>query len=808
MRMSQTKVWCGFLILLLLGLLALGCQTMEQKRDKFLQHGQELYDKGDYVRARLQFKNALQIDPKFAPAILWLAKTEMKLENFKGAFGLLNQVLELDPNLVEARVLLGRIYLGAKKFEEAQAQIKEALQREPKNTDALMLEASLAYIQGKFPEAKGKLAEIKQLDAKKYEVYLLAAQIEASQKNFAEADQILAAGMQAIPDKKELYLARASLADAQGEFFRGEQYLLEAVKLEPKNPALQAQLAQHYIKSQEFDKAEQALRQQLTLEPENEKHVIALARFLLGRNRAKEAEQEIVMFVEKNPDNKNARFALADFYLSRRQEGRAIKTLQAIVEADPTSAPALQAKGRLAAIHAARGRTAEAERLASEVIKENPKDMAATRTLGLLALNKRDGLTAVNNFRLIVNDQPQDPEARLLLARAHLVNNEKEQAREQAKKALELKPDYFDARRFLYGMYLQDKDYQGAIDTIQGYLRYNDKDLFNLAALGEVYALKGDLAAARATYKKMIAIDPKNPQGYFEMARLELRQNKPEAALPWLNDALAQNPIFLPALQILTGYYLEKNQPQKAEEIVQKSLAGAPDNPILLQMLGELALLQRKPQEAAKYLEKAFALNPRQLGALRLLVLAYEQSPDQDKVAEELAKKASDPKAPRFYALAEAMYYERLKDYTKAMEAYNRMIERNLFATLAKNNLAYLLVNHLASPENNQKALQLVTEALDEAPEDPNILDTKGWILYQLGDYQQALTFLQQAVDFGPENPAIKYHLAATLAKLGESAQATDILEKLLETKVKFADRVAAETLLLQLRAAKPQGKP
>ncbi len=82
---------------------------MEQKRDKFVHEGIELYDKGDYVRARLQFKNALQIDPKYAPAFLWSAKTELKLENYRGAFGSLQQALELDPKLVEAQILVGRI---------------------------------------------------------------------------------------------------------------------------------------------------------------------------------------------------------------------------------------------------------------------------------------------------------------------------------------------------------------------------------------------------------------------------------------------------------------------------------------------------------------------------------------------------------------------------------------------------------------------------------------------------------------------------------------------------------------------------
>ena len=36
------------------------------------------------------------------------------------------------------------------------------------------------------------------------------------------------------------------------------------------------------------------------------------------------------------------------------------------------------------------------------------------------------------------------------------MNNEKQLAKEAAKKAMEIKPDYLEARSFLYGMYVQD----------------------------------------------------------------------------------------------------------------------------------------------------------------------------------------------------------------------------------------------------------------------------------------------------------------------------------------------------------------
>jgi len=100
---STRKLVLGMLLLGVAFWLS-GCTSMEGKRDKFLEQGKVLYQKGDYIRARLQFRNALQIDPKFAEGHLWIGKTELKLNNFRGAFGSFSQAAELKPGQTRKEV--------------------------------------------------------------------------------------------------------------------------------------------------------------------------------------------------------------------------------------------------------------------------------------------------------------------------------------------------------------------------------------------------------------------------------------------------------------------------------------------------------------------------------------------------------------------------------------------------------------------------------------------------------------------------------------------------------------------------------
>ncbi len=246
----------------------------------------------------------------------------------------------------------------------------------------------------------------------------------------------------------------------KSNFDVGEAFLLKAVELEPKNIYLYTQLVRHYAMAGQRDKAEAALRHTISLAPDSEKPVNMLARFLVSQGRSQEAESTFKDFIKGHPDNYPARLSLAEFYIALRRQGQAAQVLEQIINMDPDGPKGVQAKDELARLKFTQDHIDEAEKLVNEILKDHPKDMRATETRGIIALNKKDGLTAVNSFRLLAQDHPQSPEVWLLLARANLLNKEEEQAKENAKKALEIKPDFLEARKFLYGMFLQAKDYR------------------------------------------------------------------------------------------------------------------------------------------------------------------------------------------------------------------------------------------------------------------------------------------------------------------------------------------------------------
>jgi tetratricopeptide (TPR) repeat protein len=796
----NAAVW---VVALLVALSFSACSSMEEKRDKFLASGQAFYQQGDYVRARQQFQNALQIDPKFATAYLWMGKTELKRQNPREAYEALNQAVERNPELIEAQILLGDILLMARQISKAQEKAELALKRDPNNTEALLLSAALALAQSQPRKAREVLAEVRRLDPGKISAYLLEVSILVQEQKPAEAASLLDQGIKANPKVLTLYVARADLADNQNQFKVGESFLLQAVALEPQNPELYQRLFSHYTMAGQRDKAEEALRQSVRLQPDREPPVIALARFLLNQGRRQDAEQALKEFIKKHPDNYPARFGLAEFYTALRRHRQAETVLEEIIRLDSSGPNGVKARNELARLKLDQGQIGAAEKLVNEVLKDHPKDPPAMEIRGLIALRQGDGLSAVNSFRLLTQERPQDPQAWLLLAKAHLLNKEEAQAKEQARKALQIKPDFLDARKFLYDIFLQAKDYDGAINTIQGYLQLNGKDTGNLVNLGEVYALKGDDAQAGAAFQKLIDLDPKNPQGYYHLARLRLKANQPDAALKYADQALQVQPDFLPALQLLVHLYQDRKQPEKAVAAVRQALAHHAKNPQLQQMLGELLLVQKQPQAAIAPLEAALNLAPQEVSALPLLALAYQQTPHADKALEHLAAKAADPKSPPIFSLVLATVYEKQQKFDQAINCYEGLLARNLFTSVVRNNLAFLMAEHRPTAANLARAQKLAAANLEDNPEEPGFLDTMGWILCKQEKYAQAKTYLEKALTLDSGQPTILYHLAWCKAKLGETVWPRMALQKALSGQKNFVERDAAQKLLNRLPAGK-----
>jgi len=132
----------------------------------------------------------------------------------------------------------------------------------------------------------------------------------------------------------------------------------------------------------------------------------------------------------------------------------------------------------------------------------------------------------------------------------------------------------------------------------------------------------------------------------------------------------------------------------------------------------------------------------------------------------------NNPENPAAY-LSLGYIYQQNRDNEKAMQVYEKALEINPNLWVAANNLAALLSEKAGSAEDLERALTLAKRAYVFRSEEPAVLDTLGWIYYQMGDVNPALDLIEKALAGDPENPALNYHMGMVLYKTGRTDEAT-----------------------------------
>ena len=130
-----------------------------------------------------------------------------------------------------------------------------------------------------------------------------------------------------------------------------------------------------------------------------------------------------------------------------------------------------------------------------------------------------------------------------------------------------------------------------------------------------------------------------------------------------------------------------------------------------------------------------------------------------------------------------ALVYDRMKDYPKARDAYEKLLSTQPNFVPALNNLAYLYTEHL---NNLDKAYDLASKARELLGQDASVGDTFGWILYKRGDYQQALSILQESAGKVADNPEIQFHLGMTAYMMGQTDLAKTALQESRQRRERF----------------------
>ena len=108
-----------------------------------------------------------------------------------------------------------------------------------------------------------------------------------------------------------------------------------------------------------------------------------------------------------------------------------------------------------------------------------------------------------------------------------------------------------------------------------------------------------------------------------------------------------------------------------------------------------------------------------------------------------------------------AYYYrgialERLGRWRESQVDFRRALTDSQHNPYVLNYLGYTLADR---NEELEEARQLISEAVEQMPENGAFVDSLGWVLYRLGEYDEAVTQMELAIRLEPQDPVVMDHL-------------------------------------------------
>jgi len=766
--MKLNHVETTIVLLAVLVPLAACSRDPEAKKRSYLASGDRYVEQKKDREAVVEYKNAIQVDPRFGEARYKLGNTYERLGDRQNAFREFVRAADLLPDRGDVQIKAGQYHLLAgMSFEEPQAKQAEfdraklvaetLLKKDPKNVDAMLLLAKTVAGGGLkgLPAAIDQLETAVELDPKRIDTYVSLAVFEAVSGDPAKAEATLRKAIEVDPSSIESRFGLAQLYAGTGDFAKAETELKAILALKPAHEMASRFLAQIYITTGRVKDAEAPLR----AVAESSKSVGArfgLAQYYLGSGRNADA-LPILTALTKEPDGfVPASMLLARVEYSGGRRTEAHKRLDQVLEQQPSNARVLVLKTQFLA---ADGRLDEALARAQAAATADPRLPAAQYVMGLIYLEKKDSGQALKAFNEVLKLDPTSIDTSLQVAKLQLTSGRADLALPLVEGVLAKEPENLDARLTLVRVLVARGEVARAETEATTLLAKAPKSGDAQAVVGAIAAIKKNAPAARAAFTRALELDKSSVAALSGLISLDLAAGKPADARDRIDRSLAAAPERPALLELAGRTYMALGDTQKAEAAWRKLLVVQPASLVAYAGLGQLFYSQGRLDDARREFERYAEKQPSAVGAHTLVGMILQL---QNRIPE-------------------------------AQKKYERTLEINPNAAVAANNLAWLYAEQNA---NLDIALQLAQTAKAQLPDSPEVDDTLGWVYYKKGLATLAITSFQQSVARDPANPSYLYHLGLAHLKNADKAKARESLEKALKTKGDFKEAADARKIL------------
>ena len=136
--------------------------SKEARKERHIARAEALYESGQYDAARIEYYNALRIEPTNLRAIERIGRIFFDQGRLKDSAPFLAEASRRASTNAEVRTRFGRLLVAAQKVPEARKEAIAALDHQPTHEDAVILLAETSLNPEEVADARRRIQELRQ----------------------------------------------------------------------------------------------------------------------------------------------------------------------------------------------------------------------------------------------------------------------------------------------------------------------------------------------------------------------------------------------------------------------------------------------------------------------------------------------------------------------------------------------------------------------------------------------------------------------------------------------------------------------
>ena len=588
-----------------------------------MKRGEALEARHDYNRAILEFKNAAEAMPSDPQPEYRLGMAYLKSGQGAKAMAALREAVQIDPRYAPAQLKLADLMLNSQNrdlIQQAATQLESMLQAHPGDEGISGRLAIAEWTLGKPEDAEKRLEQLAERFPADLRWPVGVARLKLSRGDAAGATQALEQAARSAPRSAPAAIALAEVYLATGKTPQAEAELNRALGLDAKNGTALLRLAGIQLATGRQSEAEANLRRLSDL-PDPAFNGI-YGEFLMQNGRRDAALAEFEKQAKAAPGNRAARSRLIDAYLAMNRVADAQRLLAEALRKNPQDTDALLER---AIINLQAGLVEEAQQDLNQVIQFLPN--SAEAHFALASVYKTRGLVHEERQELseALRLNPYLLPARLWLVQSLLVGGENQSALsavDQAPAAQQQVLALVIERNWALLFLGRGEEVRKVLDQALHYGRYPE-----LLLQDAVLKMKdGQYAGARDEAEEVLRKNPEEARAARVVVDSYVAQQQNAKAGEWLAQTVAAHPQSAPLARLSGKWFASLHDNAAARQAFLAARAADPKSVEDNISLAQLDLADGQLGTARGELTAAVGSDARNLKALLLLAEVEERS--------------------------------------------------------------------------------------------------------------------------------------------------------------------------------------